>query len=239
MPRLPLPRLAALVSAVINNRKEALQMLQDVGADLEASCASGTTALMHAARTGNVELVEVSLIVDCAWHMLAQVGTCLASQGVRPGVLRPHGPSPTHLCRSQHLRRAGVDTEREMGKEKWTALTHAARHGRIAVAKMLHKLDADLGGRFACMHFGGQRRSAAARGSRQPSGTNWTGTALMWAAAVGDARMVSEFLRKPDRKGHPRNAALRSIMGRPPARVDCPASRSPPPHLSSRPQRSR
>jgi len=32
-----------------------------------------------------------------------------------------------------------------MGHERWTALTHAARHGRMAVAKMLHKLDGDLG----------------------------------------------------------------------------------------------
>ena len=60
---------AAVVAAVINNQAEALHTLHAVGADLEASCRSGTTALMHAARTGNAILVDVrSLVLSSFVH---------------------------------------------------------------------------------------------------------------------------------------------------------------------------
>ena len=48
----------AVVVAALNNRQDAVRLLHERGAVLDAKCKSGATALMHAASKGNLETVQ-------------------------------------------------------------------------------------------------------------------------------------------------------------------------------------
>ncbi|EGD81064.1 hypothetical protein PTSG_13132 [Salpingoeca rosetta] len=117
-------------------------------------------------------------IVSAAINGNADAVQYLAARGAHADGACSDGSTPLmHAARRgdvamvKVLTAVGADIEAETPANKWTALTFATTNGQIEVAKYLHRLDMDFEER------------------------EWTGTPLMWAAAMGQEDMLQHLLK--------------------------------------------
>ncbi len=88
----------------------------------------------------------------------------------------------------QLLKTLGANEHLEVPSSGFTALTFAARQGHIEIVRFLHRLDTSLGSILVHQNI-----------RIHPSfllGEGWSGTGLMWAAAVGETSLVKSLLAK-------------------------------------------
>lgn len=192
--------LTALITACMNDRRDAAELLMECGADVNASTKDGFTPLMacakfdspliaaqliergakvNAAKTGSDE--GHSALFFAAWQGNLSVARLLLSKGAHVNAATPEGLTPlimaSHYGKSDIAellisRGADVNAAKNGTDEGWTALTFAAWKGFYDIADQLLRNGANI---------------------NQPNAKNWT--PLLWAAREGNILTVETLLK--------------------------------------------
>lgn len=107
--------------ATINNYIGMLEQFRLAGADLDAKCTSGTTALMHAASDGDLGIVKVAIL--------------LPSPSAAASALH-HTLILFAFISRKYLHDHGIDLQENIDSHGWTAAAFAARAGQMEVCTM-------------------------------------------------------------------------------------------------------